>query len=111
MLRRVARAPHPTAFAALRRSTSPRKRGEVKEAPHTFPSARKIFPSVNGMSVNGAAPSGRSASLIAFITQAGAPAVPAQAGTRSGFSIRFQYLAAKISVALIPGRAFFTIGI
>ena len=57
------------------------------------------------------APSGRSASLIAFITQAGAPAVPAQAGTRSGFSIRFQYLAAKISVALIPGRAFFTIGI
>src|SRR4051794_12821279 len=45
--------------------------------PHTFPSARKIFPGVNGMSVSGCAPSGRSASLIAFMTQAGAPAVPA----------------------------------
>src|SRR6185503_4519711 len=46
-------------------------------APHTFPSARKIFPGVNGMSVSGFAPNGRSASLIAFMMQAGAPAVPA----------------------------------
>jgi len=27
----VPQAPHPTVFATLRRSTSPRKRGEVKE--------------------------------------------------------------------------------
>ena len=34
-------------------------------------------PGVNGMSVSGLAPSGRSASLMAFMTQPGAPAVPA----------------------------------
>ena len=41
---------------------------------HTLPSARRILSGVNGMSVSGAAPNGRSASLMAFITQAGAPA-------------------------------------
>jgi len=44
---------------------------------HTFPSARRILSGVNGMSVRGFAPSGRSASLIAFMMDAGAPAVPA----------------------------------
>ena len=42
-----------------------------------LPSARKILSGVNGMSVSAAAPNGRSASLMAFITQPGAPAVPA----------------------------------
>ena len=42
----------------------------------TRPSARKIFSGVNGCE-NTAAPSGRSASLMAFITAPGAPAVPA----------------------------------
>src|SRR5499427_857377 len=41
------------------------------------PSACKIRPGVNGMCVSGLAPSGRSASLMAFMTAPGAPAVPA----------------------------------
>src|SRR5215813_9166217 len=41
------------------------------------PNACKIRPGVNGMCVSGVAPSGRSASLIAFMTAPGAPAVPA----------------------------------
>src|SRR5262252_6760263 len=41
------------------------------------PNACKIRPGVNGMCVSGLAPSGRSASLMAFMTAAGAPAVPA----------------------------------
>ena len=36
-----------------------------------------MLPGVNGMSVSGLAPSGRSASLMAFMTAPGAPAVPA----------------------------------
>ena len=43
----------------------------------TFPSALKILSGVNGMSVSGSAPSGRSASLTAFMIEPGAPAVPA----------------------------------
>src|SRR5262249_46015195 len=41
------------------------------------PNACKIRPGVNGMCVSGLAPSGRSASLMAFMTAPGAPAVPA----------------------------------
>src|SRR5262249_10000135 len=41
------------------------------------PSACKIRPGVNGMCVSGLAPSGRSASLMAFMTAPGAPAGPA----------------------------------
>src|SRR5262249_45431419 len=49
----------------------PRKKGYIR------PSACRMRCGVNGISVSGRAPSGRSASLMAFITAPGAPAVPA----------------------------------
>ena len=48
-LLRIATPPHPI---SSRRTTSPRRGG--MSMPHTFPSARRIFPGVNGMSVSGA---------------------------------------------------------
>ena len=47
-------------------------------------SAASTRSGVIGIAVMGVAPSGASASLTAFITQAGAPAVPASAVLRKG---------------------------
>src|SRR5262249_38558308 len=63
--------------------TRPRADARVHPPPsgdkilHTFPSAASTTPGVIGIRVIAGAPSGRSASLTAFITAPGAPAVPA----------------------------------